>query len=49
MNNRPIVMYLGGFAKLGGIETFARDFLLAMPIRRGNSSSGAGAIPRISC
>ena len=23
-------MYLGGFAKVGGIEAFARDFLLAM-------------------
>lgn len=27
MKNRPIVMYLGGFAKVGGIEAFARDFL----------------------
>ena len=30
MNRRPIVMYLGGFAQVGGIETFARDFLLAI-------------------
>jgi glycosyltransferase involved in cell wall biosynthesis len=30
MNRRPIVMYLGGFAKIGGIEAFARDFLLAI-------------------
>jgi len=30
MSGRPIVMYLGGFAKVGGIEAFARDFLLAM-------------------
>ncbi len=28
--SRPIVMYLGGFAQVGGIETFARDFLLAI-------------------
>jgi glycosyltransferase involved in cell wall biosynthesis len=30
MKLRPIVMYLGGFAKVGGIEAFARDFLLAI-------------------
>jgi glycosyltransferase involved in cell wall biosynthesis len=30
MTSRPIVMYLGGFAKVGGIEAFARDFLLAI-------------------
>jgi len=30
MTARPIVMYLGGFAKVGGIESFARDFLLAI-------------------
>jgi glycosyltransferase involved in cell wall biosynthesis len=30
MKKRPIVMYLGGFAKVGGIEAFARDFLLAI-------------------
>jgi len=30
MSPRPIVMYLGGFAHVGGIETFARDFLLAI-------------------
>jgi glycosyltransferase involved in cell wall biosynthesis len=30
MSARPIVMYLGGFAKVGGIEAFARDFLLAI-------------------
>jgi glycosyltransferase involved in cell wall biosynthesis len=28
--NRPIVMYLGGFAKVGGIEAFARDFMIAI-------------------
>ena len=27
---RPIVMHIGGFAKVGGIEAFARDFLLAI-------------------
>jgi glycosyltransferase involved in cell wall biosynthesis len=30
MKRHPIVMYLGGFAKVGGIEAFARDFLLAI-------------------
>ncbi|HEV3271718.1 MAG TPA: glycosyltransferase [Candidatus Methylacidiphilales bacterium] len=30
MKKRRIVMYLGGFAKVGGIEAFARDFLLAI-------------------
>lgn len=30
MTKRPIVMYLGGFARVGGIEAFARDFLLAI-------------------
>jgi len=30
MNRRPIVMYLGGFARVGGIESFARDFLLGI-------------------
>jgi glycosyltransferase involved in cell wall biosynthesis len=30
MSHRPVVMYLGGFAKIGGIEAFARDFLLAI-------------------
>jgi glycosyltransferase involved in cell wall biosynthesis len=30
MNRRPIVMYLGGFARVGGIEAFARDFLLGI-------------------
>ncbi|HEX4139552.1 MAG TPA: glycosyltransferase [Candidatus Methylacidiphilales bacterium] len=30
MNRRPIVMYLGGFARIGGIEAFARDFLLGI-------------------
>jgi glycosyltransferase involved in cell wall biosynthesis len=30
MTARPIVMYLGGFARVGGIEAFARDFLLAI-------------------
>lgn len=31
--NRPIVMYIGGFAKTGGIEAFVRDFLLAVAPR----------------
>jgi glycosyltransferase involved in cell wall biosynthesis len=30
MNDGPIVMYLGGFARVGGIETFARDLLVAI-------------------
>ena len=30
MRKRPIVVYLGGFARVGGIEMFARDFLLAI-------------------
>lgn len=30
MIRRPIVMYIGGFAKIGGIEAFARDFLLSI-------------------
>ncbi len=30
MKPRPLVMYLGGFAPVGGIEAFARDFLLAI-------------------
>ena len=30
MSARPVVMYLGGFAKVGGIEAFARDFLLGI-------------------
>jgi glycosyltransferase involved in cell wall biosynthesis len=30
MNTRPVVIYLGGFAKVGGIEAFARDLLLGI-------------------
>jgi glycosyltransferase involved in cell wall biosynthesis len=30
MNRRPIVMYLGGFARVGGIESFARDLLVGI-------------------
>lgn len=30
MNRRPIVLYLGGFARVGGIESFARDLLVGI-------------------
>jgi len=30
MNQRPIVTYIGGFARVGGVEAFVRDFLLGL-------------------